>query len=131
MLRTVGRIVHRVEVEGERDGRVRERGDELVDEHVAESEQGRDVDPVLEPGQRRLAGEIRVGGRAAGDELEDGVGAQGVVVVLVRVAGEDAEDAGPDHFGEGMVDAVGIAWIVEGGGELGGQADALVELPQG
>ena len=52
------------------------------------------------------------------------------MVVLVRVPGEDAEDAGPDHLRERVVDEVGIAWVVEGGGELRGQADALVELSQ-
>ena len=108
-----------------------ERGDELVDEHVAEAEQGRDVDLVLEPGQRRLAGQVGVIGGAVGDELEDGVGAEGVVVVLVRVPGEDAEDAGSDHLREGVVDAVGITRVVQRGGELCGQPDALVELPQG
>ena len=93
LLRPVGRVVHGVEVEGQRQGRLRERGDELVDEHVAQAEQGGDVDLVLEAGQGRLTGQVGVVGRAVGDELEDGIGAQGVVVVLVFVAGEDAEDA--------------------------------------
>jgi hypothetical protein len=53
------------------------------------------------------------------------------VIVLVRIPGEDAEDAGPDHLRKGMVDASGIAWIVEGSGESRGQADAVIELPQG
>jgi len=65
-----------IKVEGQRDGWLRERGDELVDKHVAEAEQGRDVDQVLEAGQRRLTGQVRVVGRVVGDELEDGVGAK-------------------------------------------------------
>jgi hypothetical protein len=93
-----------------------------------EAEQGGDVDPVLEPGQRRLTGEVCIVGRAAGDELEDRIGAEGVVVVLVRIASEDAEDAGPDHLRERVGDEVGVAWVVQRGGEPRGQADALVEL---
>ena len=68
--------------------------------------------------------------RAVGDEFEDGVGSERVVVVLVFVTGEDAEDAHTDHVDEGVVDEIGIAGIVEGLGELVGQADAMVELPQ-
>ena len=53
------------------------------------------------------------------------------MVVPVFVAGEDAEDAHADHVGEGVLDEVGIAGIVEGLGELLGESDALVELTQG
>jgi hypothetical protein len=49
------------------------------------------------------------------------------VVVLVFVPGEDAKDSHADHVGERVFDEVGFAWVVEHGGELLGQADALVE----
>src|SRR5262249_39407159 len=52
------------------------------------------------------------------------------VVVLVRVAGQDAEDAGPDHLQEGVLGQRRIARVVEHRGELLRQADARVELPQ-
>lgn len=52
------------------------------------------------------------------------------MVVLVFVAGEDAKDAHTDHFRERVLDEVGIARVVEHSGELSGQADAFVELPQ-
>jgi hypothetical protein len=48
-------------------------------------------------------------------QLEDGVVAEGIVVVLVLVVGEYAVDAGADHVQEGVVDLVGIAADVEGG----------------
>ena len=35
-----------------------------------------------------------------------------------------------DHLRKRVVNEVGIAWVVEGGDELCGQADALVELSQ-
>jgi hypothetical protein len=40
----------------------------------------------------------------------------------------DAAYSHPDHVGEGVFDAVGIAWVVEHGGEFLGQVHALVEL---
>ena len=77
-----------------------------------------------------MTGQVRVAGRPVGDEFEDGIGTQGVVAVLLFVAGEDADDAPADHVGEGVLVEVGIAGVVEGLGELLGKADALVELPQ-
>ena len=128
---SVGGVVHGVEIEGPRQRRFGERGDELIDEDVAESEQGRNVDLVLEAGQRRLTGQVGVVGRAIGDEFEDRIGAEGVVVVLVFVAGEDAEDTHADHVEEGVFDASGIAGIVECVGERYAEADTVIELSQG
>lgn len=56
--------------------------------------------------------------------------AQGVVVVLVLVAGQDAEDAGADHLQEGVFGQLRIARVVEHRGQLSRQADAFVELAQ-
>jgi hypothetical protein len=78
--------------------------------------------------RRRSRGDER--GRAAGEELEDRVGGQGVVVVLVLVTGQDAEDTGADHFREGVLGQLRIAGVVQRRGELSGQPDAFVELPQ-
>jgi hypothetical protein len=64
-------------------------------------------------------------------EREDRVFAQGVVVVLVRVAGEDAGDAGPDHLHEGVFGQVGVTRVVEGVGEGPGEPNALVKLADG
>jgi hypothetical protein len=69
-------------------------------------------------------------GERSAMSLKTGVGAQGVVIVLVRVPGEDAEDARLDCFREGMADASGIALIVKYRSELLRESDALVELPQ-
>jgi hypothetical protein len=63
---------------------------------------------------------------AVGDEFEDGVGAERVVVILVLVAGKDAGDAGADHVEVGVPDEVGVAGVVEGVGEDPGESDALV-----
>jgi hypothetical protein len=66
-----------------------------------------------------------------GHELKDGIGAEGVVVVPVLIGGQDAEDAGRDHFQEAVLGEVRVAGIVEGVGEGPGQADALIELADG
>jgi hypothetical protein len=54
--------------------------------------------------------------------------AEGIVVVLVHVVGEDAVDADAAHVQEDVVDLVGIAAVVEGGGEGMGQTDVGIEL---
>jgi hypothetical protein len=68
--------------------------------------------------------------RAVGDELEDRIGAQGVVVALVLVAGQDAEGTGPDYLQEGVLGQLRVARVVEYIRELPGRAVAFVELPQ-
>jgi hypothetical protein len=50
------------------------------------------------------------------------------VVVLVRVASEDAADAGADHLQDAMLGEVGVAGVVQGLGEGPGEPDVLVEL---
>jgi hypothetical protein len=57
--------------------------------------------------------------------------AEGVVVVLVLVTGEDAVDPGPDHLQKGVLREVGVAAVVQGVGEGPGEPDSLVELADG
>jgi hypothetical protein len=57
--------------------------------------------------------------------------AEGVVVVLVRVAGQDAVDAGSDHLQEGVLGQVGVAGVVQGASVGPGEPNALVELADG
>src|SRR5262249_55346783 len=108
-----------------------EGSDEPVEEHVAQPLERLDADGILKAGQRRLAGQVVVFRAAVGDELEDGVGAERVVVVLVLVASEDSVYAGPDHLQEGVRGEMGVAGVVEGGGEGPGEPNALVELADG
>jgi hypothetical protein len=76
-----------------------------------------------------LPGQVHIVGRATGDELEDAVGAKGVVVVLVLGAGQDAKDAGAVHLQEGVLAEVRVAGVVEGVGEGPGEANALESCP--
>jgi hypothetical protein len=129
LLIAVGRVIDGVEVEGERDGWFGEGRDELIDEDVAEPPERRDVDEVLEAGECGLTGEVLVVGRAVGEEFEGGVGAKCIVIVLIFVAREDAEDPHAGHIAEGVFDAIGIARIVQGVGKLLGESNAVIELP--
>jgi hypothetical protein len=54
--------------------------------------------------------------------------AEGVVVVLVLVAGQDAVDAGPDQLQEGVLGEVRVAGAVQGVAEGPGEPDAVIEL---
>src|SRR5581483_4697086 len=98
LLVPVRRVVDGVEVEGQGGRRLGERGDELVDEDVPEPFEGGNGDGVLEAGQGGLTGQVRPVRGAVGDELEDRIVPQAVVVILILVGGEDAVDAGPDHL---------------------------------
>jgi hypothetical protein len=71
------------------------------------------------------------GGTSIGEEFEERVVSEGVVVVLIGVTGEDTVDAGADHLQEGVFGEVGIAGIVEGVGEVAGQSEEFVELAEG
>ena len=42
----------------------------------------------------------------------------------------DAEEAHAGHVADGLFDASGITGVVEGVGELLGESDAMIELPQ-
>ena len=56
---------------------------------------------------------------------------QVAVVVLVVVASQDAIDASSDHLQDGVDDVGRIVSFFDGFGESLGQADLLIELPDG
>jgi hypothetical protein len=70
----------------------------------------------------------RAAARSFGHQLEDGVGAESVGVILVLVVGQDAIDAGPDHLQERVLGKMRVAGVTECLGKRAGQADALIEL---
>jgi hypothetical protein len=65
------------------------------------------------------------------DEFEDGIGVEGVVVLLILGAGNDTVDAGADHLQERVFGQTGIAEVIEGLREGPGPSDALIELANG
>jgi hypothetical protein len=104
---------------------------ERIEEHVAEPLEGLDGGGVLDGGQGGLAGQVGAVRGAAGDPFEGGVVAEGVVVVPVRVAREDALDAGADVPQEGVRGQAPVAGAVQGVGERLGEPDAQAEPADG
>ena len=82
------------------------------------ADQGLAVDAVLQPaeGRRRGEGHILLG-RLAGGELEDGVVAEGLVVVEVLVAQGDGDDPLGEHGPLVVDDEDGVAGVGDGGVE--------------
>ena len=109
-------------------GRSVERLEEHVDQDVPQPPEVADRDGVLEPREGRLAGQVGIIGQPIGDELEDGVRPERVVVILVLVIGQDAVDPLPDHGQQRVPGESGVPPVIECGGELLGEADLLVEL---
>ena len=70
-----------VDVQGNVGGGLIEGGDEIVEEEVVQPPEGGNIHGVLEAREGRLAGQGIFIGLASADQLEDGIGAQGVVVV--------------------------------------------------
>ena len=112
LLLTVGGIVEGVDVEGQSRGRFLEGVDELIDEHLLQPSQRRDVDGVFESRMRGLTGEFGVE-RSCRDEAEHGVVAKQIVVILIFVVGEDSEDARPRHLPKRMPGEACVPVIVE------------------
>ena len=97
----------------------------MIDQNVAEPpEVG-----ILEPREHGLAGEVGTVGEAVGGQLEDRIGPERVVVVLVFVIGEDPVDPLADHAQERLLDEDRMAAIVESGDELLNEPERLIELP--
>ena len=70
-------------------------------------------------------------GQAIGDHFEYGVATQKFVVILIFVIGEDAVNPLADHGKEAVCSEVGISPVVKHFGDLTGEADLIVELPDG
>ena len=124
-------VVEGVDVEREVSGRRVEGLDEQIHQHVTQPPEVWDRDGVLEPRERRLTGEVGIVGKSVGDELEDRIRSQRIVIVLILVIGEDAVDPLPDHAQQRLPREGRIAAIVESGRELFGESDVLVDLSHG
>jgi hypothetical protein len=90
---------------------------------------GMAVDRVLQARHGRLTGQIRIAlGAPATDQLEQGVRAQAVRVILILVAAGNLEDALADQSREGVVD---VRPSPLGDTDSEGRADAQVLLRLG
>ena len=111
-------IVERVDIERQVLRRPGKRGDELVEQDVAQAKERACADGVLEAGKCRLAGEIGALDRAIADQFEDRIASQHVVIVLVGVVGENAVDPHACHFQKAMIEVTDVPPISQGFDEL-------------
>ena len=82
------------------------------------------VGQVLEPRQRWLTHQVGTTvGRTTDGDLQCRIGAQGVDVVAVLVAGRDHEHARQRHLGVAVQDTSGITVVAQAGGDYLGQAE--------
>jgi hypothetical protein len=86
---------------------------------------------VLEPAHGRLRAQVGVAfGQPADRHLEGRVGAQGIAVVGIRVAGRDQQGAEADHLGESVPDPLGRPRILEAARQALGNAEAALDFGQ-
>jgi len=98
LLIAVGRIVEHIRIEGHLSRRLVKRLDEPREKPLLQPQQRPGGNGVLEPRQRRLARQLVRVGQTVGQQFEDGVAAERIVIVLVFVAGDDAEHTRADHL---------------------------------
>jgi hypothetical protein len=86
---------------------------------------------VLEPAHGRLRAQVRRAlGQPADGHLEGRVGAQGIAVVGILVAGRDQQGAEADHLGEPVLDPLGRPWILKTARQARGDPKATLDLGQ-
>ncbi len=111
LLAAVHRIEGVVDVEDDALGHLLERRAVEVHQGGRHAQQGANVGHVLQPGDRRLRGEMVVGRRDPLRHLEHRILAKAGRIVAVLVAGRDHHHAETDHVGQRMGDQIGIARV--------------------
>jgi len=103
---TIGGIVGAIGVDEDVAGTTRPLALGEVDakECLRQTVTGLGIDRILEAGEGGLAGQIGITGQTAADQLQQGIGAQGVGIVLILVTTGDLEDPLPDEGFQGMAD---------------------------
>ena len=74
---------------------------------------------------------MRIIGKTIRDHLEDWIGTQGVMVVLVLVVGEDAIDSLSHHAQQRMPSKKLVSTVLKRCSELFGKPDMVIKLPDG
>ena len=102
LLMAVSRIVRGVQIQRDRGGQpaavlVLQPPDAAVDQKVDQPLQHRGSRQVLKTAERRLAGQRLALRMAVGDQLEDRILPQRVVIIAVLVAGQTAKESLPQH----------------------------------
>jgi hypothetical protein len=86
---------------------------------------------VLEPAHGRLRAQVRPAlGRTAEGHLERRVGAQGVAVVGVRVAGRDQQHPEADHLDQGMMHPLRRPGVLDAARQALSDAEPALDVRQ-
>ena len=86
---------------------------------------------VLEPAHRRLRAQVLSAlGQPADRHLEGRIGAQGVAVVGIGIAGSDQQRAEADHLGQAVTHPLRITRVVEATRQPVGDAEPALDLRQ-
>ena len=86
---------------------------------------------VLEPAHGRLRAQLRAAlGQPADRHLEGRIGAQGIAVVGILVAGCDQQATEADHLGEPVPDPLGRPRVLEAAGQALSDAEMAFDLGQ-
>ncbi len=95
----MGRIISAIGIDQDVGGTVRllPLGQVDAEERLRQPVARLAVDGVLEAGERRLTGQIGITEETAADQFQQGVGAQGIAVVLILVAAGNLKDALADE----------------------------------
>jgi hypothetical protein len=84
---------------------------------------------VLQPAHGGLRAQLGPGlGQPADSHLERRVGAQGLAVVGIRVAGGDQQRPKANHLGQPMPHPLGRPWILEAAGQALGDPQLALDL---
>jgi hypothetical protein len=101
-----------------------------IDHGAAHAQQGAYIGQVFQPRDRRLRTQFAIRGRQIERHLEHRIGAKGVGVVAVLVAGRDHQQTKANDVGEAMCDLIGRPRIHNTGGHAIGDAKPLLDLAQ-
>jgi hypothetical protein len=120
-------IISRIEIEDQLRWRLGKGGDEVVQQHAVKSERRLPVGPLLEPAERRVAGQGRV---ALQRGLPHQIMPQRPVVVEILIPLRDPVDTLPQQVDLPVRDVEGIARVGQRGVQSLEQTEPAVRLAQ-
>lgn len=130
LLAAMDRIEGVVDVEGDPPRHLAERRAVEIDQRPGQADERSLLGQILQPRDGRLRAQVPLRRQAFERDLEQRIGAQGVGVVAVLIAGRDHQQPEADDVGERVYGAGGITRIVDTGGKTLGHLEPLFDLAQ-
>ena len=130
LLVPVGRIFRVVDIQKDRHRRRSVRLDKRIGQNLPDAIKIRPRDGVLQPRERRLAGQRLVVGKSLAGHLQRRVPAQRIRVIRVLVAASDLEDPLLEHVQKRMPGVAGMAAIMKDFSDAGEKPHPAFDLPE-